>query len=113
MLHVGAVVLDVLAQTLCNLAVALEQILTGHTGLAGSATARDDIFSTGECFLSIGGGSDVHVIETALAHFLGHALGREYVIQADVGSQAHREGGLNHVGSDHAGSTDDDQFVVC
>ena len=37
MLHVGAVLLDVLAEILGDLAVALEKILAGHALLAGSS----------------------------------------------------------------------------
>ena len=37
-LHIGAVSLDVLAEFFSNLAVACEQVFTGHTLLAGSAT---------------------------------------------------------------------------
>ena len=38
MLYIGAVLLDVVTEVGSNLAVALEQILTGHTSLTGSAT---------------------------------------------------------------------------
>ena len=38
MLNVGAILLDVVTKVGSNLAVALEQILTGHTVLTGSTT---------------------------------------------------------------------------
>ena len=75
MLHIGAVLLDVLAQFFGNLTVAGEQILTSHTSLTGCTTGRDDILCIGESLLSVGGSGDLHVTETALAHFLGHAFG--------------------------------------
>ena len=74
MLHIGAVLLDVLAQFLSNLAVAGEQVFTGHASLTGSTTGRNDILRIGESLLGVGGGGNLHVTETALAHFLSHTF---------------------------------------
>ena len=97
MLHIRAILLDVLAQPLGNLAVALEQVLAGHAGLAGGTTAADDVLGTGESLGGIGGGSDLDITETTLTHLLGHTLGREHIIQADIICQPHHQGSLNHV----------------
>ena len=112
-LHVRAVLLDVLSQLLGNLTVAGEQVLTGHTSLTGSTTGRDDVLSVLESLLSIGGGYDVHIVETTLAHLLGYTLWREYVIETDLTCQTHHQGGLCHVRTNHTGCADDGQFVVC
>ena len=102
MLHIGAIGLDVLTQLLCDLAVAFEQILARHAGLARCAARRDDILRVGESLLHV-----------ALAHLLGHTLRRKDVVQAEIGGQTHHQGGLRHVRADHAGSADDRQFFVC
>ena len=97
MLHVRAVLLDVLAQLFSNLTVTGQQVLTGHTGLTGSTTRRDDVLSVLESLLSVGGGNDVYVVETTLAHLFSYTLGREYVVQTDFTCQTHHQGGLSHV----------------
>ena len=112
-LHIGAIGLDVLTQLLCDLAVAFEQILARHAGLARCAARRDDILRVGESLLHVGRRRDVHAVETALAHLLGHTLRRKDVVQAEIGGQTHHQGGLRHVRADHAGSADDRQFFVC
>ena len=96
-LHVGAEFLDVLAELLGYLAVTGEQVFAGHTGLAGSATRRDDILGVGEGFLGVGGGCDLYVAETTLAHLLSHTFGREHVVKTDVIGKAHHQGALHHV----------------
>ncbi len=96
-LHVGAVFLDVLTQFLGDFAVAGEQVLAGHASLTGSTTRGDDILSVGKSLGSIGSGSDFHIAETALTHFLSNALGREHIVKTDVVSQTHHQSGLNHV----------------
>ena len=97
MLHIGAVGLDVLAQIFGNLAVACEQVLTCHAFLTGSTATGDDILCILESLCHVGGGSNVCIAESALAHFLGHTLGREYVIETNVRSEIQHECALHHV----------------
>ena len=112
MLHVGTVALDVLAQILGNLAVAGEQVLAGHALPAWSAATGDDVLGTSIRLGGVGGGGDFHVAKATVAHLLGHALGREHVVEADVIGQTHHQGSLYHVGANHAGCADDDELVV-
>ena len=111
-LHVGAVSLDVLTEFFSDFAVTSEEVFTSHTFLTGSTTRRDDVFGILEGFSYVGSSSDASIVEAALAHFFSHTFGREYVVEADVGSEAHHERTLYHVGADHASCANDYQFFV-
>ena len=111
-LGVGTIFLDILAQLLSGLGVAGQQVLASHALLAGSTTRGDDILGTGESLGGIGGGNDISVVETTLAHLLGYTLCGEHVVEADVGSQLQHQGCLNHVGTNHACGSNDNQFVI-
>ena len=114
-LHIGAVLLDVLAEVCSNLAVALEQILTRHTLLTGSATARNDVLSTCEGLLGIDGVGEVSTGEGAVAHLVIDAMHTGFVdvIQADVGGETQHQHTLHHVGADHTAGTDNHKLFVC
>ena len=115
MLDIGAVLLDILSEVLGNLAVPLEKVFTGHAGLAGSSSGGDDIFCILEGDCRVGGPGDVCSGEGAVVHLGDHSLesGLVDVIQAKIRCKLEHHGCLCHVGTDHAGSSDDGQFVIC
>jgi len=94
------------------LAVAGEEVFAGHAFLTGRTAGRDDVFGVFEGLGHVGGSRDLRVVETALTHFFCHTFGREYIVEANVGSETHHQGALHHVGADHAGGTDDHEFFV-
>ena len=114
-LNVRAILLDILTELLCDLAVAFQEVFAGHAGLAGGATGRDDVF----CVLESNGGirrpGEIDTLEGAMVHFGDNAFqtGLIHIIEADVRSKLEHHGGLRHVGTNHAGSTDDDEFLIC
>ena len=112
---VGAVLLDVLAEFGCNLAVALEEVLARHAFLTWSAAAGNDVLGTGESLLWIDGVGDVGAGECAVAHLIVDAMhaGLIDIVKADVGGEAQHKHTLNHVGADHAASANDHKLVVC
>ena len=112
MLYVGAVGFDVLAELLCDLCIALEQVFARHAGLAGRTARRDDVFRILECFCDIRGEGEVHIFEAAVEQLFGDAFeGRcERVVETDVRGEAHHHCGLRHVRTDHAGGAHDGQF---
>ena len=114
MLYIGAICLDVLAKTACDLTVALQQILAGHACLTWSTTRRDDILGIGEGFLDVCSPGDVGTFETTVEHFLGYALktGSVNVIKANVWGHSHGECGLYHVGANHTCGANNNEFVV-
>jgi len=113
-LHVGAIGLDVLAEFTSNLAVALEEILAGHTLLTGSAAAGDDVLSILESLGHIGGGSEVDTVVTAVEHLFHHAFhsGSVDIVEAYVGRQLHGQRRLNHSGTDGTASAHNHKFVI-
>ena len=114
-LDIRAVFLDVLAEILRDLAVTLEQVLAGHAFLARGSSGRDNVLGTLESYLRVCGPSDVGAFESAMGH-LGHdTLQTRFinVIKADVRCELEHHRRLGHVGSDHSGGADDDQFVIC
>ena len=100
-LHVRAVLLDVLAQSFGNLAVALQQVLAGHTGLTWSTARRDNVLCILEGFSHIGRSNDVSLVETALSHLLGNTFygigSKGNVVKTNLTCQAHHQGRLHHV----------------
>ena len=113
-LAIGAVSLDVFAQLLGHLRVALEEVFARHAGLASGTARGDYILGVLQRFSGIGRVREVHSLKTAVAHLFIHALQRWFihVLQADVGRQAHHRRSLCHVGADHATGTNDCQFFV-
>ena len=97
--HIRAVLLDVVAELSGDLAVALEKILTGHAVLARSAAGRDDELSASESLLRISCPCDVRTRESAMIHFLGYTVDSRFddVIKTDVRSKTEHESGLSHV----------------
>ena len=85
-LGVRAVLLDVVAEFCGNLAVALEEVLTGHAFLTGCAAAGDDVFCILEGLCGINCGSEVHALKCAVVHFCQDTLetGLKDIVEADV-----------------------------
>ena len=113
-LDIGAILLDILAEILGDLAVALEEVLTGHAFLAGCTTGRDDVLGVLESLGGIGRPGDVGTFESAVRHLGDNATqtGLIHIIQAHVGGETQHQRGLGHVGADHTSGTDNDQFFV-
>ena len=114
MIHFGAVLLDVVTKLGGNLAVAFQQVFTGHAFLAGSTTGRNDILGTGESLFGINGVGDIGTGEGALLNLVEDTVYSrlENVVKANVGSETEHEGALHHVGTNHTAGTDDDQFFI-
>ena len=113
-LNVRAVLLNILAEFCGNLAVALEEVLTGHAFLAGCSTGGNDVLGILEGFGWINGGGEVHIRECAVVHLGQNALEArlEDIVQADVGGETQHAGGLNHVGTDHSGSAHNKELFI-
>src|SRR5574344_898416 len=97
MLYVRTILFDVLAKTFCYLAVAFEQILTGHTCFTWSTTGRDDILGVCESLFSICSSCNLYITKSTLTHLLGNTFRRKDVIKTNVTCQTHRKSCLNHV----------------
>ena len=112
-LDVRAVLADVVTELGGDLAVALQEVFTGHSFLARRTAGGDDVSGILERDGGIDGGRDVHARERAVVHLGEDALetGLENVVQADVGGQAEHRGRLGHVGADHPGGADDDKLL--
>ena len=112
--YIGTVSLDVLAELLGDFGVAAEKILTGHTGLTGGASRGDDILGILEGLLDVGSESKVHTLESTVEHLFGDTFqtGSVSIVKADVGGKTHHGRSLGHVGTDHAGCADDDEFLI-
>ena len=115
MLHFGAVLLDVLAELGCNLAVALQQVFASHAFLAGSTTAGNDVLGACESLSRIDGIGDVCTGESTMAHLVVNAMNTGFVdvIQANVWGKAEHQNALHHVRADHTAGTNDNEFLVC
>ena len=114
-LNVWAVLLDILTEVSCDLAVTLQQVLTCHTFLTWSTTRRDDVLSTSECLSRINGVREVSTRESTLLHLVKYTMNAWLIdiVQTDVRSETECENGLNHVRTNHTASTDDNEFFVC
>ena len=114
-LDVGAILLDILAEFLGDLAVALQEVFPGHAGLAGSTAGRNDIFGILECDSRIGRPGDGGTLECAMGHLGDNAFQSGFVniVQADVRRQFQHHGRLGHIGADHTGRTHDGQLLIC
>ena len=114
-LHVRAILLDVVAEFSCDLAVALEEILAGHTLLTGSAAGRNNVFSIFECHGGIDGGGNVGTLESAVVDLCKNTLeaGLIDIVKTYVRSETEHECGLGHVGANHSTCSYNDQLFVC
>ena len=114
-LHVGAVLFDVLTQVLCDFAVSGEQVFACHACLAGRTAGGDDVFCIFESLSHVSGGGEVHTVIAAVEHFFHHAFHARSidVIEAHIRGELHGESGLYHRGTDGAAGTYDNQFVFC
>ena len=74
MLHIRAVRPDVLAELLCNLAVALEKVLAGHALLARRSAGRYHILGAGKGLLDIVCIGNVRSVKCTVIHFFCHTL---------------------------------------
>ena len=115
MLYIGAIGVHIFAELLGNLSIAFKKVFAGHTGFAGCAAAVHYILGIGESFLDIGSEGEIYTFESAGIEFFGHAFkcGGIWIVKTDIGCKMHHHGCLCHVGAYHAGSADDDEFVVC
>ena len=111
--YVGAISPQVLAELGGDRGVALEQIFARHAGLTGRSARRHDVAGAPERLGHIARIGQIHALESAVEHLLGHAFQRGSVgiVCADVRCQAHHDSRLDHVRSDHAGCADDRQFL--
>ena len=98
-LYVRAVLPDIISELCCNLAVALEKVLAGHTFLAWSSTGRDNVLGIGECLLRVNGPGNIGTFETAVAHLLCNSLYARGVdiIKTNVWGKTEHQCGLSHV----------------
>ena len=114
-LHLGAILLDVVAEVGSDLAVALEQVLAGHTVLAGSTTRGDDVLSTREGLFSINGVGDVGTLESTLLNLIEYAMNARLIdiVEANVRSEAEHQNALYHVRTNHTACADDNELVIC
>ena len=115
MFHVGAVFLHVLAELLGYLGVSFQEVFAGHSGLAGSTSARHYIGCARKRFGHVGCVCEVHPLEATMAHLLIHSFERRsvWIVEADVGCEFHHHCRLGHVRPDHTGWTHDGEFFVC
>ncbi len=113
MLHIGAILADVVTEVSGNFAIAFEQILTCHASLTRSTTRRNDVLSTCECLL----GSLSHLLgvahvlycgsvvshigtgECALLNLIKYAMntGLIDIVKANVRSKTEHQCALDHV----------------
>ena len=73
-LNLWAILLDVVAELGSNLAVALEEVLTGHTVFTWGTTGRNNILGTSESFSWVNGVSYVYAREGTLLYFVEYAM---------------------------------------
>ena len=111
----STILLDVVAEVGSDLAVALEQVLAGHTVLAGSTTRGDDVLSTREGLFSINGVGDVGTLESTLLDLIEYAMNARLIdiVEANVRSEAEHQNALYHVRTNHTACADDNELVIC
>ena len=113
-LGVRAVLLDVVAEFGSDLAVAFEEVFTGHSFFTGCSAGGDDVLGILEGDGRVDGGGEVHAREGAMVHLGEDTLeaGLKDIVQADVGSKTEHAGGLDHVGADHTGGAHDQELFI-
>ncbi len=113
MFHIRAILTHVFAELFGNLGIAFEKVFASHAGLAGCASGVYNIGRTTQSLGHIGGPCDSGTFERTLIQLLRHTFKCWciWVVEADIGCQAHHECGLRHVGSDHAGGADNHKFL--
>ena len=113
-LGVRAVLLDVVTEFGGNLAVALEEVLTGHALFTGRTAGGNNVLGTLESLCRVNGGREIDALEGAVVHLGQNALEArlENIVQADVGGKTEHGGRLGHVGANHAGCTDNEELFI-
>ena len=113
-LHLRAVLADVVTEVGGDFAVALQQVFTGHTLFTRSTAGGDDVLGAGEGFLRVGGGDVTHPGEGAVLHFEKDAVvtGLIDVVQTHIRGEAQHCGNHGHVGTNHTAGTYYQEFFI-